>query len=321
MTIKPLEKNDRTRYSEYAKFYGTIFNSLDWLSVFRERAQAFGIYNKNDELIGGFLLYHERKFGLSIYRTPPFTTSVGPFLKMDARNPSSISDTWKNTLNVIATFLDDLPYSVVSFSMHSTVVDTQPFLWKKFKVSPRYTYVLDLSGSFEDIMKKMSSERRHNISKAKKDGVAVKQTCQYGLVKSLIVKTFARQNESIDMSYLDRILFEFASDRNSFAFLALRNEEPIACIFCVYDNQVAYYLFGGYDSDNKHVGAGALAMWRAICHAKDMGLRWFDFEGSMISQVERFFRGFGGTLTPYYQINKARLPIEIILKFFKRETY
>jgi len=321
MTVKPIKNDDVELYQEYVKSYGTIFNSLDWLNVFGDRAQAYGIYNRNNELMGGFVLYRERKVGLSIYRTPPFTTSAGPFLKMNARNPASIADTWKHVLAVIANFLDDLPYSVVSFSMHSTVVDTQPFLWRKFKVSPRYTYVLDLTTSLEDMMKRMSGERRQNINKAARDRLVVKQTRQYDLIKSLAVKTFARQDTTVDPVYLDRILFEFASDSNSFAFVTLKDDSPIACILCVNDNQTAYYLLGGYDSECKHVGAGALAMWSAINHAKGMGLKWFDFEGSMIPEVERYFRGFGGALVPYYQINKARLPLEIVLKFFKRETF
>jgi len=41
----------------------------------------------------------------------------------------------------------------------------------------------------------------------------------------------------------------------------------------------------------------------------------------MIPQIKKYFRGFGGKLTPYYRINKAKLPIEILLKFFKREVF
>jgi hypothetical protein len=62
-------------------------------------------------------------------------------------------------------------------------------------------------------------------------------------------------------------------------------------------------------------------MWESVKHAKDLGLRYFDFEGSMVPQIETYFRGFGGRLTPYYRINRASLPIEIILKFFKRRLF
>ena len=41
-------------------------------------------------------------------------------------------------------FIEDLPYSIVSISLNKDIVDTQPFIWNKFKVMPTYTYVLDL---------------------------------------------------------------------------------------------------------------------------------------------------------------------------------
>ena len=56
-------------------------------------------------------------------------------------------------------------------------------------------------------------------------------------------------------------------------------------------------------------------------HCKKMGLKIFDFEGSMIPEVESYFRSFGPKMLPYYTINKAKMPFEIILKFIKREKF
>ena len=48
-------------------------------------------------------------------------------------------------------------------------------------------------------------------------------------------------------------------------------------------------------------------IWQAI---KDMSnkVQIFDFEGSMIESVERFFRGFGGFPVPYSQISNYPVP-------------
>ena len=44
-------------------------------------------------------------------------------------------------------------------------------------------------------------------------------------------------------------------------------------------------------------------MWKAIKFSKEeLGLAEFDFEGSMVPQIEQFFRKFGGILTPYYSV-------------------
>lgn len=320
MKISEIKKQDEPLINDLALSYGTIFDSIEWTKIFEGRVNRYGIYNNGDELIGGFITYREKKFGLSIYRDPPFTPSIGPFLKMEAKNPVAVMDIWKQTLSLMANFIEDLPYSVMSCSLNRNIIDLQPFIWKRFKVIPGYTYILDLSMSAEDIWNRMSSERRKNINKGVKDGLFVKKITDYELIKSLVIKTFLRQKREINEFYLNKILFEFANNENSYAFVTYNNG-PIGCSFCIYDRKTAFYLLGGYDDQKKHHGAGTLSMWEAIKQAKALGLRYFDFEGSMIPQIEIYFRGFGGQLTPYFHINKAKLPLEIALKFFKRELF
>ncbi len=319
--ISELNMHDESSFNKLACFHGTIFNTIEWTNVFSNDINRYGIYNKASELIGGFSLYKEKKFGFSMYRTPPFTPAIGPFLRIDARNPVSVMDMWKKTLTLMADFVDKLPYSIVSFGFNNNMIDMQPFIWRKFKVIPRYTYLLDLTIPIEDIWSRMSNERRKNINKGLKDGLSVRKITDFEIIRSLVIKTFSRQKMAINTFYLNKILFEFANKDNSFAFTTFKNDTPIACSFCIRDKNTAYYLLGGYNHESKHHGAGTLSIWEAIKCAKDSGAKYFDFEGSMVTQIERYFRGFGGQLTPYYTINKAKLPLEIVLKFFKRELY
>ena len=321
MKIEKLRDNDRDKYEKIAQEYGTIFNTLAWSQMFKNDAQVYGIYDKGNNLIGGFSVYKEKKLGFTIYRNSPFTPAMGPFLKVNARNSVAIMDTWKRVLSLTADFIETLPYSVISVSLNKNIIDTQPFIWKKFKVIPGYTYVLNLEKSIEDIQKDMSAERRNDMNKGARDGLMVKQINDFEVVNSLVIKTFSRQEKKTNEYYLNKILFNFADNTNSFAYATFRDDNPIATSFCVYDKDTAYYLLGGYDYKNKHHGAGALSVWGAIKHAKELGLKYFDFEGSMVPQIERYFRGFGGKLTPYYRINKAKLPLEMLLKFFKRELF
>ncbi|MDD5063957.1 MAG: GNAT family N-acetyltransferase [Phycisphaerae bacterium] len=321
MEINLLSNSGKSRYDELAEKHGTVFSRLDWLKIFADKVRIYGIYDKNGGIIGGFHIYTERRLGFKLSRNPLFTPMIGPFLEVKAKNPVAIMDYWKETLSLLADFLDKLPCSIVSVSLSKEIVDTQPFVWKKFKVVPGYTYVLDLESSVDDIRSDMSAERRNDINKASRDGLVVRQVNDFKIVKSLVFKTLSRQDLAVDEVYLDRVLFEFANKNNCFAFAAFRENIPIAVSFCIRDSRTAYYLLGGYDDKNKHHGAGALAVWEAIKHAQSLGLKQFDFEGSMVPQIERYFRGFGGKLTPYYRVNKAKLPLEILLKLFKRELF
>jgi len=319
--IKKVSNSDNFKYNDLAIKYGTIFNTIDWLGIFKDKAQIYGIYDKGNNLIGGFSTYKEKKFSFKIYRNPPFTPCAGPFLEIKAKNPVAVMDICKKVLSLMAEFMESLSYSIISISLNKNIVDTQPFIWRKFKVIPGYTYILDLSKSIEDIRKEMSVGRRNDMKKALKDELIAEKVNDFKIVKSLVLKTFSRQEKKLNKYYLNKILFRFANDNNSFAFVTFKDDKAIAASFCVYDKDTAYYLLGGYDYESRHHGAGALAVWEAIKYAKELGLKYFDFEGSMVPEIERYFRGFGGELTPYYRINKAKLPLEILLKFFKRELF
>lgn len=257
MKIKRLDDKDKVGYEKLAAEYGTIFNTLGWLKIFADKVQIYGIYDKSGGIIGGFSIYAEKRFGFKISRDPPFTSMIGPFLEIKAKNPVAIMDFWKEVLSLMANFLDELPCSVISVSLDKEIVDTQPFVWKKFKVVPRYTYVVDLASSIDDIRSGMSAERRNDINKALRDGLIVRQISDFRIVKSLVFKTLSRQDLSVDEAYLGGVLFEFANKDNCFAFAAFRENIPIAVSFCICDGRTAYYLLGGYDDKNKHHGAGA----------------------------------------------------------------
>lgn len=53
---------------------------------------------------------------------------------------------------------------------------------------------------------------------------------------------------------------------------------------------------------------------RCIAEAAQRGVPQFDLEGSMIPEIERFFRGFGAQLTPYFTVNRASFLLEMMLK-------
>ncbi len=321
MDIRELAPADHQKYNELVGLYGSVFNTLQWIKLFGKDIRNYGIYDKGDELIGGFFIYTGKKYGVPIYCNPPLTPSVGPFLKIESTNPVKVLDKYKQVISLISEFMDKMNCPVISISFDKSIIDMQPFIWRDFKVIPHYTYVVGLVKSVEDIWKRMSTDRRNNITKGTKDGLVVEKTSDHAIIRSLVLKTFSRQKMAIDDTFINKVLFDFANDSNSLAFVASSDGDPIACEFCVRDNKTAYGLLAGYDSENKHRGAGALCIWEAIKYSKQLGLTHFDFSGSMVPDIELYLRGFGGELRPYYRANKAILPLEIALKFFKRRLF
>ena len=77
---------------------------------------------------------------------------------------------------------------------------------------------------------------------------------------------------------------------------------------------------GGADETFKSSGAYSLLIWKAIQMSAKL-TQQFNFCGSMLPSVERFFRSFGGEQTPYLHIKKTKLlVIKIILYLQKIKT-
>ncbi len=309
------------QYEELALRHGTVFNSIAWIRIYDTGLKLYGIYNDNTELVGAFFLYTSSKWGMKYAITPPFTPHIGLFFENRAQNKSNQITYSKNIYDALSQFIAAQNYALLVAALPFKHTDTQVFFWNKFKVIPNYTYRLNLLVTKEELLGNFTSEKRKSLKKAEKDGLRVEKTVDLEIVKTLILKTFSRKEKALNIKLLDKILFEFSNQENSFAFVAYENNVAIATTFCIYDSTTAYYLFGGYDAEKKHHGAGVSTQWACICHAQLIGLEVYDFEGSMLPEVEKYFRDFGGDLIPYYTVNKAWLPIEMALKLKKRQVF
>lgn len=321
MKIELIDKNTISNFYSLAKENGSIFNSEKWLRLHGTNLMLFGIFDNSDKIIGGFYLYKQKHFIFNHYKNPPFTPHNGLFFIDNTKNKvKSLSNT-KKIISLINEITDKFSLHITSFAFPHNFSNFHSFILNGYKVIPNYTYLINLKLSEEEMLQNMSPERRNDINRATKDNIDCKLESNFENVKKLVLNTFNRKNAGIDIEYLDKILFQFAENSNSFAFVSYKDSIPSAAAFCVYDKNTAYYLFGGYDSKNKHHGAGVLAIWNSIKHSKELNLNTFDFEGSMIPEVEKYFRDFGGDSTPYFFVNKASLPLEFALKLIKRERF
>lgn len=321
MTLRELTEEELPVYDRLALNHGTVFNRLDWIKLFKGRMKPMGLFDGVDEMIGGVTLYSERRLGLNVLRRAPYTPMVGPFLYVRSESSLTILETWRAALTCLEEYIAGKKYALVMLPFDPKIKDALPFFWQKYKVIPKYTYIIDLKHSIEEILKNMAQKRRQNISKAKKDGIRIEFTEDYNIVRQLVMETFKRREKELDASMMDAVLFDYATASNSFAFTAFRGETPIATCFFIHDKKTSYRLLSGYRADLNHNGASPLADVVAMEYAQKIGIEHFDFEGSVMPGIERYFRDFGCPIYPYLTVNKALLPIEMLLKFRNRELF
>ena len=152
-------------------------------------------------------------------------------------------------------------------------------------------------------------------------------------LQPLISETFARRGVQAPYGadLLARLGSACAEHGAGRTFVAVDAHERVhAGIYLVWDDRTAYYLIGARRDEFSHSGATSLLLWEAIKFASSV-TRVFDFEGSMIEPVERFFRSFGAKQVPYFQVWKARRHVRPLLRLparsylpdstFTRRTY
>lgn len=320
--FRALKPDQSAEYDQLARRYGTLFCSSQWLStVAPDSARLLGLYDSNDRLTGGMGLCIERRYGLKVARRAPFTQHAGPFYEPRAKSHVAVLEEQDRVLDALLRFLNQMKPTVRSLSLAPQFETALPFFWAGYKIVPNLTYRIDLDASVEDIWKGVASRCRRGIRAAGRDNLDTRLTSDHQVIFDLVAGTFRRQGKKIDMTAVSRIVHDFSNNENGFCYSTFSDDRAIATCFCVHDGHSAYYILGGYDESHSHYGAGPAAFWQAIQHAKEIGLSVFDFEGSMIPKVEKYFRQFGGKRVSYLTANRAWFPVECALKAMKRNIF
>lgn len=174
------------------------------------------------------------------------------------------------------------------------------FHWAGYRLGVHYTYRIHGLGSQDAIWDGMRDNVRREVRKARKR-VEVVEGLGVDRFHAVLSKTYARQGIPTPHSLQELERLDAACRRRGAGTILFARDEAgqiHAVVWAVWDRRAAYYLLAGADPDLRTSGAGSLLAWEAIMRARAV-TDVFDFHGSMLAPVERFFRGFGARQTPY----------------------
>ena len=168
-----------------------------------------------------------------------------------------------------------------------------------------YTYILESGSDNDEVWQGLLPKIRTDIKKARRS-VTISEHNDVAILLNQIDKTFRRQSKTRNYSdetviRLDNVLKE----RSQRLLLVAKDEQERvhAAAYFVWDGNAMHYLLGGGDPDLRSSGATSLLLWHGIQVAVEKNLS-FNFEGSMVEGIERFFRAFGAKQVPYLRISK-----------------
>jgi lipid II:glycine glycyltransferase (peptidoglycan interpeptide bridge formation enzyme) len=177
----------------------------------------------------------------------------------------------------------------------------------------KYTFVLDLTKSEEDLLKNMHPKTRYNIKVALKHGVKIAQDHSDRAFENylkLTEETTKRQRFYAHTEKYHKLMWETLRsekiDTNRLTahlFLAEYNEEVLASWILFTYKDTLYYPYGASSVLHKETMASNLMMWEAIRFGKKLGLKKFDMWGALSNNnpdkndpwygFHRFKEGYG----------------------------
>ncbi len=250
----------------------------------------------------GVLPYYLKKKGPFQYITmPPLTKMMGPFVTASFRKEPKFTNICKDLIKQLPAvdyFEQTCAYEITNWL---------PFYWNAFQQTTRYSFLLDLE-DLEKVYAGFASNYRNNKMKKAKATVKIVRDLPLEAFYRVNKLSFDRQNIAVPYSLafvkqLDKVLQEHQSRT---IFFAVDKQEQIHSVaYVIWDNQRAYYLMAGDNPDLRGSGASILLVWEIIQFVRhELGLKEFDFQGSMIQGIERVRRQFGAQQVPYFLIQR-----------------
>ena len=253
-------------------------------------------------------MLRQNRLGLKILSQPALTQTLGPWIA-ELSQKTKYATKLAREKDLMEALIDQLPhYHVFRQNFAPEITNWLPFYWRGFQQTTRYTYRLNSPENTETLWKNFQENTRREIRKAEKKGVSVEATDDIEAFLVVNEKSFLRQGMKLPYSrdYVRRLYSACLANDAGKIFLAKGADGRVhAGNLIVWNQHCAYYLMGGGDPELRNSGATSLAMWHAIQFASTVS-QIFDFEGSMIEPVERFFRGFGAVQTPYFSLTHVR---------------
>ncbi len=262
------------------------------------------IVEKGGIVVGSLPYYLTRTKGFLAILMPNITQTMGVYIKYPKGQKYYKRLSWEKT--VMTELISGLPsFDIFVQNFDRRVTNWLPFFWSGFQQTVRYTYVIE-NIAIEDLEKNFETDIRRRRRRAHENGVEVVESDDIEKFYELNVMTFERQQRKVPYS-LDFIkkLYKACKQKNAVRiYFAKLGEDIIAASFLVSDDNTVYYLMGGIDPDFKSLGGMDIVQFEGIKYALKNN-KSFDFEGSMIESIEKYFRSFGAIQKPYFQISKT----------------
>ena len=310
--IKQISKDQASELFGLAAKVENHFVTEAWCKT-NETTLLLGVFS-DSKLIGGAILVKSSLKGVSALLNVHGMPHLGLFVDPSSFPNPNLKVSERDLSKALAGFLSSRKEKIKLIRFSPLYTDLLPLYWSGFILQTKYTYQIDLTASNSELWDQLHPKLRSSIKKV------LENECEINDQDSLKAKELIlKANNKLNTKSLNLINETLNCLENipQASITTMKNKGEIVAAACTFiSDDKMYYLFGGANKDKS--GFGAALLWEQIVSAQNLGLKKFDFEGSMLPGVEKFFRQFGGTLTPYQTATQAPLHFEFLLKLLKK---
>ncbi len=261
---------------------------------------------------GVMVLHLKEKYGFKMVCQPILTQYNGVWLFYGEN--MNMHQRYELENRVMSYFADCILSLHVDFyqqNFNKEIRNWQPFYWKGFKQTTRYTFVIPNISDWNRIYEGFCSEYKRKLERADKKfrlgtGFSALEYCAF---QKSCLKYRKREPLYSDEIFLS--IFKAAESRGQAAILGIdRGDGAMCAMLClVWDKNSAYNLalsVNTLDRDSWTIRVKIIA--DAIKFVSDKTQN-YDFEGSMINGVAQRNQGFGAEQIPYSSVSKITNPL------------
>lgn len=302
---------DEKKSEEYNKVVNHPLQSFEW-GEFRKKT-GVGVIRRGD-------LSEEKiinPYQITIHKTPNFPYLIGYLPKGELPSEELISDLKQIGNDKGISFVQLEPNVIADGNGISKN------LIKSFHpLFTRFSFILDLTLSEEELMKNMHQKTRYNVRLSEKHGVKVSIDNSEKTFKrylELTDETTKRQKFYAHDEKYHKLMWETLGNKKNDKFnpnklqahlLKAEYKNKILVTYVLFTfKETLYYPYGASSSEFRDVMASPLTMWEAIKFGKKLGLKKFDMWGAANTPdpspddpyygFHRFKQGFGAELTEF----------------------
>lgn len=293
--------------------HSCFMQSAAWAS-FKEREGyrvVFAGVRKGEDLVGGSLLYfYPAVRGPALLAAPGGPLLPAEHFAAGLRLLTRFSAPLAERLKVASLRIEPaIPLAPQPGLLIPRTFQELGFVRSPADILPSESWLVDLEHDPGELSEAMRPKGRYNVRVAARHGVQVRFSSDEADIPLFyrIFEETARRKRFFGEPYayfINLCQTLFAAGRAEFGFASL-NGEVLAAILVVYWGGRATYLYGGRSFQQGQVMAPYLLHWEAMLHAKQRGLKLYDFYGYTDNPrhsyfpFSRFKRQFGGYPVSY----------------------